>query len=198
MNALAQRYHSIHSAIFRPLGYLDGLAPLAMRIFLFYPFLMAGKQKLGNMETTINWFGNTDWGLGLPFPAVMAYMAAYTEFIGAYLLLLGLATRWITVPLMVTMFVAIFAVHWDHGWFAIAQSAGDPEVAMRIGAANGILEEHGNYTWLTAKGNFVILNNGIEFAVTYLVMLFGLFFTGGGRFTSVDYYLGLIWPSKDK
>ena len=96
---------------------------------------------------------------------------------------------------MVTMLVAIFAVHWDHGWAAIADS-GSQEVAVRLGAAKDILREHGNYSWLTEKGGIVILNNGIEFAVTYLVMLLSLLFTGGGRFTSVDYYLSRLWPSQ--
>lgn len=197
MNAIAQFYYSIHNALFRPLSYLDGLAPLALRIYLFFPFLMAGTQKIQGIDQTIEWFGNPDWGLGLPFPTLMAYLAAYTEYIGAWLLLLGLATRWISVPLMVTMLVAIFAVHIDNGWAAIADSS-SKEVAMRLGAAKEILREHGNYAWLTEKGNFVVLNNGIEFAVTYLIMLFSLFFTGGGRFTSVDYYLGLIWPQKQR
>jgi len=34
-----------------------------------------------------------------------------------------------------------------------------------------------------------VLNNGIEFAATYLVMLAALFFLGGGRYVSVDYWL---------
>ncbi|MEZ5502684.1 MAG: DoxX family protein [Halioglobus sp.] len=92
------------------------------------------------------------------------------------LLLLGLATRWISIPLIITMLVAIFAVHWDNGWAAIADAAAE-DVALRLGAARDILIEHGNYIWLTEKGLFVILNNGIEFAVTYLIMLLSLVFT---------------------
>lgn len=203
MNALAQLYYTIHNALFPrlqyvnngALGYLDGFAPLALRIYLFFPFLMAGQQKISGMENTIAWFGNPDWGLGLPFPTLLAHLAAYTEFIGAWLLLLGLATRWISIPLIITMIVAIFAVHWENGWAAIADSSAQ-EVAVRLGAAKDILREHGNYSWLTEKGNFVILNNGIEFAVTYLIMLLALLFTGGGRFTSVDYYLSRVFPSQ--
>jgi uncharacterized membrane protein YphA (DoxX/SURF4 family) len=195
MNTVAQWYYSIHNGIFSRLQYLDGLAPLAIRLFLAYPFWYAGREKLAGIENTIQWFGNPDWGLGLPFPTVLAYLAAYTEFFGALLLVIGLATRWISIPLIVTMLVAIFAVHWDHGWFAIAQSS-DPEVAVRVGAARELLQEHGNYSWLTAKGSFVILQNGIEFAVTYLIMLFSLLFTGGGRYFSVDYYLSQLFPAK--
>ena len=195
MNALVGLYYTIHNAIFPRLQYLDGLAPLALRLYLVPVFWMAGTQKLSHIDSTIDWFGNPDWGLSLPFPTLMAYMAAYTEAIGALLLLVGLATRWISIPLMVTMLVAIFAVHWDSGWAAIADSSAQ-EVAVRRGPAKDILREHGNYSWLTEKGSFVILNNGIEFAVTYLVMLLALLFTGGGRFVSADYYLSRIFPAR--
>jgi uncharacterized membrane protein YphA (DoxX/SURF4 family) len=195
MNALAGWYYNIHNAIFPRLRYLDGLAPLALRLYLVPVFWMAGTQKIAGIDHTIEWFGNPDWGLGLPFPTLMAYLAAYTEAIGALLLLIGLATRWISIPLMVTMLVAVFAVHWGNGWAAIADS-GSQDIAARLGSARDILREHGNYSWLTEKGNLVILNNGIEFAVTYFVMLLSLLFTGGGRFTSADYYLSRLFPGR--
>ncbi len=195
MNALVGSYYSIHNGIFSRLQYLDGLAPLALRLYLVPVFWMAGTQKISGMENTIEWFGNPEWGLGLPFPTLLAYLAAYTEAIGALLLLIGLATRWISIPLMITMLVAAFAVHWDNGWAAIADSQAE-EVAVRLGAAKELLREHGNYGWLTEKGSYVILNNGIEFAVTYFVMLLALLFTGGGRFTSVDYFLSRLYPRK--
>ena len=34
-----------------------------------------------------------------------------------------------------------------------------------------------------------ILNNGIEFSAIYFAMLLSLFFMGGGRFVSIDYWL---------
>jgi len=188
MNALVAWYNSLHTAIFMRLQRVDGLAPLALRLYLVPVFWMAGTRKIAGMEQTIEWFGNPEWGLGLPFPALLAHLAAYTEAIGALLLLLGLATRWISIALMVTMLVAIFSVHWENGWAAIADSSA-MEVAVRLGSARDILREHGNYAWLTEHGNFVVLNNGIEFAVTYLVMLFSLLFTGGGRYVSVDHFL---------
>jgi uncharacterized membrane protein YphA (DoxX/SURF4 family) len=195
MNTLIAWYSSLHNAIFLRLRHFDGLAPLALRLYLVPVFWMAGTQKIAGMENTIEWFGNPDWGLGLPFPTVLAYLAAYTEAIGALLLLLGLAVRWVSIPLMITMLVAIFAVHWDHGWAAIADSSAQ-DVAVRLGAAKDILQEHGNYSWLTEYGNFVILNNGIEFAVTYFIMLLSLLFTGGGRYVSVDYYLSRRLPQR--
>lgn len=190
---------------------VEFLAPLALRLFLVPVFLSAGLHKISSFDSTVRWFGNPEWGLGLPFPELMVVLAAGTELIGAFLLLFGLATRYIAVPMMVTMLVAALSVHWDNGWFAIAPSSpetsmaaplaeiGFPgaqeslensrEVGKRLEMAKSILREHGNYDWLTARGNFVVLNNGVEFAVIYLIMLLALFFQGGGRYLSLDYWI---------
>jgi putative oxidoreductase len=165
---------------------VDFLAPLAMRLYLVPVFWMAGTKKLADMESTIAWFGNPDWGLGLPMPALMAWAAALTEAGGAVLLLIGLAVRWIAIPLMITMIVAAVTVHWQNGWAAIAETA---ESGERLSAANSLLQQHGNYDWLTGSGQFVILNNGIEFAATYFIMLLALFFIGAGKYLSADYWI---------
>jgi uncharacterized membrane protein YphA (DoxX/SURF4 family) len=175
---------------------VDFLGPLALRIYLFFPFWMAGTNKLAGFDSTVAWFGNPDWGLGLPVPELLAFLATWTEIIGAVSLLIGFATRYITIPLMVTMVVAIFAVHWDNGWYAIAQST-DPEVADRLNRAKDILRENSNYDWITGKGSFVILNNGIEFAVTYLVMLLVLFFNGAGKYLSIDHWIKAKFRPED-
>lgn len=190
---------------------LDFVAPLLLRLYLAPIFVAASLTKIAAFGSTVAWFGNPDWGLGLPFPWLMAFLATATELVGGLLLFLGLATRYIAIPLMIAMLVAIFAVHWDGGWFAIAPSdpstsmakplaaigfpgaeaslANSEEVGKRLDAARSILREHGNYNWLTAKGNLVVLNNGIEFAATYFIMLLSLFFSGAGRYLSLDYWL---------
>jgi putative oxidoreductase len=174
---------------------LDFLAPLALRLYLAPVFWMAGTKKFANFDSTVQWFGNPDWGLGLPFPMLMALLAAGTETLGAILLVIGLGVRWISVPLMVTMVVAAVTVHWQNGWLAIAEGTGSFFASDRtIGAierldrAKDILREHGNYSWLTENGSLVILNNGIEFAATYFIMLLALFFIGAGRYLSVDFW----------
>ncbi|MBT4521808.1 MAG: DoxX family protein [Halieaceae bacterium] len=195
MNALVQWYYIIHKAFFSRIQYLDWFAPLMVRLYLVPIFWMAGQQKLSGMENTIEWFGNPEWGLGLPYASLLAHMAAYTEAIGALLLLIGLATRWVSIPLIITMLVAIYSVHWGNGWAMIADS-GTQDVAVRLGVARELLQEHGNYQWLTEKGHFVILNNGIELGVTYSILLLSLLFGGGGRFVSVDYYLAQLLPAR--
>lgn len=85
-------------------------------------FWVAGTSKLGDFGAIVQWFGHPDWGLGLPMPGLMAGLATGTEVIGAVLLVIGFAVRWIRIPLMVTMLVAAFAVHWENGWQAVADT----------------------------------------------------------------------------
>jgi uncharacterized membrane protein YphA (DoxX/SURF4 family) len=173
----------------------DWVAPLLLRAYLAPVFWMAGMQKATHFRDTVAWFGNEDWGLGLPFPVVLAFLATAAELIGALSLALGLALRWMTLPMMATMVVAMVTVHLPHGWLAIAEGMG-PFASMRTMAAaerlaeiKQILMEHGDYERLTEHGSLVILNNGIEFAATYFVMLLALFFIGAGRYVSLDYWL---------
>lgn len=174
---------------------LNFLAPLAIRLYLVPIMWMAGTKKLSAMESTIAWFGNPDWGLGLPFPALLAWLVALLETGGAIMLLFGIGVRLIAIPLMLIMIVAALSVHWENGWLAIAESDGffaterTQEAAIRLGKAKSILKEHGNYNWLTGKGSLVMLNNGIEFAATYFIMLLSLLFSGAGSYVSVDYWV---------
>ena len=170
---------------------VDFLGPLALRLYLAPVFWFAGKNKFNSFEDTAAWFGNPDWGLGLPLPTLMAGLATGTEILGAIALVIGLGTRWFAIPLMFTMLVAIFKVHGHNGWQAIADpmspwaNANVDGAIDRLGKAKSLLREHGNYDWLTESGNFVVSNNGFEWAATYLVMLLALFFIGSGKL-SVD------------
>ena len=187
--------HRTHNKIGATLAHLDGIPALGLRLYLVPVFWMAGSSKMANFSATAEWFGNSDWGLGLPIPYVLAFLATATEVLGAGLLLLGLASRWIAIPLAVTMIVAALSVHWQFGWQAIADASAPfantrvAESVDKLAAARSLLEAHGNYDWLTSSGNIVILNNGIEFAATYLFMLLALMAMGGGRYVSADYWL---------
>ena len=174
----------------------DFLAPLALRLYLAPIFFMAGSSKYNSFEDTAAWFGNPEWGLGLPFPALMTFLATSTELLGSVMLLLGFGVRWVSLPLMFTMIIAIFSVHWVNGWQAVADTkfclfnCNDAiAAAEKLDAAKGLLKEHGNYEWLTEQGSFVILNNGVEFGVTYFIMLLTLFFVGSGKYVSIDYWI---------
>lgn len=171
------------------------LASLALRAYLVPVFWVAGMNKVNSFDDVAMWFGNPDWGLGLPFPTFVAFLATASEVGGAVLLALGLATRWAIIPLLVTMLVATFSVHWQNGWQAVAdlKSPWPNEHAADaidlLDQAKSILQDYGNYDLLTEHGSFVVSNNGIEWAATYFVMLLALFYLGGGKYISADYWL---------
>lgn len=188
----------------------DFLAPLALRLYLAPVFWVAGMNKLAGFDDVVEWFGNAQWGLGLPLPWLMAAVVIAAEAGGAVLLLLGLGTRLVALPLMATMLVAAVTVHWEHGWqavhdgqspFASAHVLGleaeDVSAAgERLEVARALLREHGDYDWLTEHGSLVISNNGVEWAVTYFVMLLALFFLGGGRWISADHWIAQRWRAR--
>ncbi len=173
---------------------VDFLGPLALRLYLAPVFWMAGTKKLADMQSIIDWFGNPDWGLGLPFPTFMAWAATLTEVGGAIALFFGIGVRFMSIPLMATMVVAAVTVHMQNGWLAIAEGTGifasDRTAAAieRLDIIKQIVQENGNYDWLTEHGSIVILNNGIEFAATYFIMLLVLFFIGSGKL-SIDHLI---------
>ena len=181
---------------------VDFLGPLALRLYLVPVFWVAGTNKLDGMDNVIAWFGNSEWGLGLPFPTLLAWLAVGSEVLGAVALLVGLGTRWFSVPLMVTMLVAIFSVHLTNGWQAVADPMSPfanenvQGAIERLSKAKDLLREHGNYDWLTETGNFVVSNNGVEWAATYAVMLLALFFTGAGKL-SLDHLIAAQYSSNE-
>jgi uncharacterized membrane protein YphA (DoxX/SURF4 family) len=200
MNSLINKYNFFHSSLFGRMSYLEGIAPLLLRLYLIPVFWMAGTHKIDlttlmPFDSTVAWFANPDYGLGLPMPTLLAFMAGWTEIIGAVFLAGGFAVRWISIPLLITMLVAALTVHWQYGWQAIADSSAPfangrvLDSADKLTTARSILKEHGDYGWLTSNGSVVILNNGIEFAATYFIMLVSLLFVGGGRYISIDYWL---------
>lgn len=215
---------SHYSASLQKLSSLDGIPALLFRLILAPVMIIAGYNKLALSGDTdgffelflaspdvVAWFGNSDWGLGLPFPDLLAFLAGWSEFLGGWFLLLGFLTRMVAIPLMFTMVVAATTVHWHNGWFAIAPTnpttsaaqvldwlaipgakeslENSLEVSERIDKIRDIVEEHGFPDYLYEKGKPSILNNGIEFSAIYFAMLLSLFFSGGGRFVSLDYWL---------
>ncbi len=203
---LLRRYHQGVMGLRK----LEFVPLLLLRLYLAPIFIVAGYNKWQNFADMVAWYGNSDWGLGLPFPTLMVALTIFSELFGGMALLFGVLTRLFSAILSVTMGVAIAKVHWVNGWFAIAPTDTDTsiarffgwfsqaiasqsaiqadEVAQRLGRAREILQEYGNYDWLTETGNFVVLNNGIEFATTYLVMLLVLVIYGAGRYVGVDYW----------
>ena len=221
MNTILETASAGYERLISFFSHFDGVASLLLRLILGPVLIGAGWEKI----TGDNWFSFSLESFPFPFNVLPAdlswFLASWTEFLGGILLLLGLGTRLVAIPLAVTMFVAAYAVHLDNGWPAIAPSSppaiGIPdtethanssvlaryikcynvnertiEAAKRLERAKSILREHGNFSYLNGSGSIVKLNSGIEFAAIYLAMLLALVVIGGGRYLSLDYFLRIL------
>lgn len=94
----------------------EDLALLAIRLVLAYGFFNPAIMKWQDINSIAEWFGS----MGIPLPTLNAYLAASTEMAVVILLPLGLLIRFITLPAMITMIVAILTVHISNGFEASA------------------------------------------------------------------------------
>lgn len=140
------------------LRHLDFLPPLLIRLYLAPLLWMAGTYKVLNFSDTADWLGSS---LELPTPMLLAVLLAATEVLGALSLGLGLAVRWVSLPLLTVIAVAAFKTPpaLDEVWLAISNGDG----------------------LFTAERNLASLS--------HTLLLLVLLFTGAGRYVSVDYWL---------
>ncbi len=80
---------------------------LAIRVIWGSQFFIAGKGKLTNLDKATGYFRD----LGIPAPHLNAIVASSTETFGGLLLLIGLASRLVSIPLSITMTVAYLTAH---------------------------------------------------------------------------------------
>ena len=113
----------------------SGYSTLALRIPIGIVFMAHGAQKLFGwfggygLEGTGQWMASIGLGPGM----LMAFLAGSGEFFGGLAILLGILTRPAAAVLSITMLVAIFTVHFEHGLF---MSNGGYEFALALLAAS--------------------------------------------------------------
>ena len=107
-------FHSLYMVFTLVTEYFQSIVLLIARLIIAYGFYEPAMSKWNDIDSVAQWFGS----MGIPFPTVNAYMAAGTEILGVGLLVLGLFTRLISLPLIIIMIVAIFTVHIDNGFSA--------------------------------------------------------------------------------
>lgn len=103
-----------YARIARRLSVIRDLPLLLMRLVLAYGFYLPARMKWSDIHGIGDWFKQ----LHIPLPYISAYLVGCTEAAGVVLLTLGLFVRYITLPLMFSMVVAIATVHWSNGFAA--------------------------------------------------------------------------------
>jgi putative oxidoreductase len=96
----------------------DLIAPLMLRIPLGLIFMAHGSQKLlglfGGKGLTAT-FAGFERDLGIP--AIFTLLAIIAEFGGGFGVLTGFLTRLSAAGISAVMLVAIYKIHWAHGFF---------------------------------------------------------------------------------
>ena len=162
ISGLLQAYLALRQRLQQSAAWLP---PFLIRMLLAWEFLESGLEKYHGQ----NWFAD----IMFPFPFnllpvdISWQLATYVEILGACALLLGLATRFFALSLMILTVVAILSVH-------------APEHAtMLLDWLQGyrIVDETGD-----GYGNY-------KLPLIYLVMFLPLLLGGAGKL-SLDHYLG--------
>ena len=78
---------------------------------------MAGTQKFAHFTNTAEWFGSSDYGLGLPMPYLLVFLVASFETLGRF----GFCSLRVPTPLDHGTLDgdyagAGFTAHWPNGW----------------------------------------------------------------------------------
>lgn len=76
---------------------------LLIRLIWGWQFFQAGLGKLMNISNVVPFFEK----LGLPFPTFNTYLVSCVECFGGLLLMAGLFSRLVSIPLAITMIVAL-------------------------------------------------------------------------------------------
>lgn len=138
--------------------------PLFLRLLLAWEFGESGYEKLMGS----NWFTE----IAFPFPLNLLppdltwSMATWFELVGAAALVVGLATRFFSLSLIILTVVAIAAVHWPEHWSGLSE----------LWQGYRIIDENGD-----GFGNY-------KLPLIFIVMLLPLLFGGAGKL-SLDHLI---------
>ena len=97
------RSSGLHRLVNTVSARLQWLPPTVARLTIGWVFLQTGWGKLHSLPKVVGFFTE----LGIPAPQIQAPLAATAEFVCGALILIGLFTRVATLPLIVTMTVAL-------------------------------------------------------------------------------------------
>jgi len=141
---------TLHVRLVNLLNYLQSPFLLFVRLYWGWQFCQTGWGKLQDISKPIGFF--TD--LGIPFPVFNAWFISLLEGFGGILLIVGLASRLISIPLLIDMVVA----------YVVA----DREALLSIFSNPDKFYAAAPYTFLIASLIIMIFGPGV-FSIDYLV-----------------------------
>lgn len=91
-------------------------APIPLRLVIGYGFMVHGWAKLSRGPEG---FGRLLQQIGVPLPDLMAWVVTLLELFGGMAIFAGALVVVVSVPLIVSMLVAMFTVHLRYGFSSI-------------------------------------------------------------------------------
>ena len=140
----------LYARLLTVLNSLQSPLLLFVRLYWGWQFWQSGWGKLQDISKPIGFF--TD--LGIPFPVFNAWFVASLECFGGILLFVGLASRLISIPLVIDMLVAYIAA--------------DREALKSFLSEPGKFYAADPYTFLFAALLILIFGPGV-FSLDYLI-----------------------------
>ena len=99
-------------------------APVPVRLIIGFGFMAHGWAKLSRGPAG---FAKLLAQLGVPLPGFMAWVTTLTELLGGLAIFVGALVVIVSVPLIVTMLVAMFSVHLKYGFSSINTTGLTPD-----------------------------------------------------------------------
>lgn len=91
-------------------------AGLPLRLVIGFGFMVHGWAKLSKGPSG---FGKLLAQIGVPLPELTAWVVTLVELFGGIAIILGAFVTLVSIPLIITMFVAMFTVHLPYGFSSI-------------------------------------------------------------------------------
>ena len=103
---------TLYNRVIEGAGKLRDVPLLMFRWILALGFYEPAMMKVKNLSGVAEWFESMNY----PLPMVTATLSMVTEVTGIVLLIVGLGTRLISIPLMFVMVIATLTVHLPNGF----------------------------------------------------------------------------------
>src|SRR5262249_30054223 len=102
MKALKEKVATLYAWLVTATNFLQTPFLFVIRVYWGWLFLESGWGKITHPDKVIAYFSD----LNIPAPTLNSYLTATLETVGGILLILGLASRLIAVPLLINMIMA--------------------------------------------------------------------------------------------
>ena len=119
MNTVQHLIRRAYGLLVTGANFLQSPLLLALRVYFFWQLFLTGKGKLSNIGKVSEFFTS----LGIPLPTLNAYFIGSLECFGSLLLIIGLASRSLSLLILISMTVAYLTADFE----AVSNIFSDPD-----------------------------------------------------------------------